>query len=359
MPTYHPQLDEHGKAVLLKFPSKPTPLSSWHQADAIATVTPGAQLPSALNGIPLEQWLDVPHSREAWNKVEGQLDFDEPPFQVPKGKAAAAGVAIQESDGRIWLVAPSNGFAGYTTTLPKGRIDDKVNRQASAIREAYEEAGLKVKITGFLGDSERTQTFTRYYLAERVGGNPAYMGWESQAVHLVPCLNLATFLNHPNDQSLLTAILALEASKFIHSKKKSIDSPIADSRRILLLDLGTEGCAVRLFLEPNELGIFSYKLETHCSERYLFPDVDFPKIQKKKIDSVWRDTHPLVIDWAGALQLMDDTGWAWPVFSPEFVHPSIRISILNALKDRYSRFPHIRFEDWEQARTCYGGENNP
>ena len=207
MAVYHPETDEHGRAVLLKNPTTATPLSAWNRADVAATVTPAGALPAALNGIALRDWLDVPDSAQAWSHVEGQYAFDEPPFHPPTGKMPAAGVVIQEPDGRFWLVAPSNGFGGYTATFPKGRVDGSGSRQASAIREAYEEAGLKVNITGFLADSDRTQTYTRYYLAQRTGGNPARMGWESQAVHLVPKEALADFLTHLNDLPLLALLL--------------------------------------------------------------------------------------------------------------------------------------------------------
>lgn len=71
MPVYHPRPDEYGKLVLLKNPSKATPLASWNQADAVATVTPGGQTPASLNGIRFDDWHDVPTSHEAWNNVEG------------------------------------------------------------------------------------------------------------------------------------------------------------------------------------------------------------------------------------------------------------------------------------------------
>ncbi|WP_238554606.1 NUDIX domain-containing protein [Paraburkholderia hospita] len=74
------------------------------------------------------------------------------------------------------MVAPSNGYAGYTATFPKGRVDKGLPRQANAIRAAYEESGLKVEITGFLTDAFRSLTYTRYYLARRVDGTPADMG---------------------------------------------------------------------------------------------------------------------------------------------------------------------------------------
>lgn len=69
----------------------------------------------------------------------------------------AAGVVVEKVGGRFWFVAPSNAFGGYLATFPQGCIEGGVSRQASVIREAYEEAGLKVKITGFLADSNRTQ----------------------------------------------------------------------------------------------------------------------------------------------------------------------------------------------------------
>lgn len=33
----------------------------------------------------------------------------------------AAGVVIEETDGRFWLVAPTNQAGGYAVTFPKGR----------------------------------------------------------------------------------------------------------------------------------------------------------------------------------------------------------------------------------------------
>jgi len=70
----------------------------------------------------------------------------------------------------------------------------------------FEESGLQVELTGFLCDSIRSTSVTRYYTARRLGGSPAEMGWESQAVHLVPMSMLAGFDLHPNDQSVIKAL---------------------------------------------------------------------------------------------------------------------------------------------------------
>ncbi|MFJ1260612.1 NUDIX hydrolase [Cupriavidus sp. CuC1] len=209
MPTnFHPKSDDKGKPVALRKPSQPTPLSSWQQPGTFSIVVPCGELPAELNGIPLRSWLDAPQSIAAWNAVAGQAEIGEPAFSPPNGKAEAAGLIIEESDGRIWQVAPSNGYGGYTATFPKGRVEHGINRQASAIKEAWEETGLKAEITGFVADSVRSLTYTRYYRARRVGGNPADMGWESQAVMLVPKSQLGQFLTNANDLPLLEALIA-------------------------------------------------------------------------------------------------------------------------------------------------------
>jgi ADP-ribose pyrophosphatase YjhB (NUDIX family) len=137
-------------------------------------------------------------------------DFEEPPFAAPRGLAPAAGVVVIEPDDRIWAVAPTNGFGGYSLTFPKGRLEAGLDLRTSAIKEAHEETGLRVVVTGFLIDLPRSTTFTRYYLARRIGGTPAAMGWESQAVWLVPRTRLRQVITHANDRPLLDALDMLE-----------------------------------------------------------------------------------------------------------------------------------------------------
>jgi 8-oxo-dGTP pyrophosphatase MutT (NUDIX family) len=84
-----------------------------------------------------------------------------------------------------------------------------MSMQATAIKEAFEESGLQVAIISFIGDFDRTLTRTRYYLAKRVGGTPAKMGWESQAVLLVPSARLGEYLAGAANASVLAAFEAL------------------------------------------------------------------------------------------------------------------------------------------------------
>ena len=210
---YHPQTDERGNAVLISSPTLPTPLDAWLDPAQVATVIPLGALPPILNGVPFAPWIDAPATNAAWSEVDGQADIAEPPFDLPPSRSPAAGVVIVEDDGRVWAVSPSNRFGGYDATFPKGRVDPGVNLQATAIREAFEESGLRVEILAHLVDSARTLTYTRYYLARRVGGNPALMGWESQAAHLVPQVDLPTMLCNPNYRAVIAALTRALAVK--------------------------------------------------------------------------------------------------------------------------------------------------
>ncbi|MFC3458110.1 NUDIX hydrolase [Massilia haematophila] len=206
MSILHPCPDDDGRPVPIRQPSIPTPLSSWSDPRALATVVPGGALPAALNGLPLAPWTDAPDTTQGWSACAMEAALDEPPFVLPAGMAAAAGAVILEDDGRVWLVAPSNRFGGYAATFPKGRVDPGTSLQCASVREAFEESGLRVRVDAFLLDIRRTQTYTRYYIARRTGGSPGCMGWESQAVHLAPLDRLRQVAVHPNDAPVIAAL---------------------------------------------------------------------------------------------------------------------------------------------------------
>ncbi|WP_246247015.1 NUDIX hydrolase [Candidatus Methylobacter favarea] len=154
------------------------PLSAFADPAQLALMLPGGPAPAGLNGIAFQPWQTAPKTLAGWSQTEGQASLDEPPLKPKNGKKAAAGVVITEADGRIWLVAPTNGFGGYQATFPKGRLEPGLSLQATAIKEAFEESGLQVEITGLIGDFERSLTLTHYYTTRRVGGLPTEMGWD-------------------------------------------------------------------------------------------------------------------------------------------------------------------------------------
>lgn len=206
--TFHPRKNDVGALVELMHPSHPSSQSSWDDPRQVATVTPNGPMPTSLNGIEVSSWHDAPTDIAAWENLASHQPerFIEPPMPLVPGKLPASGVVILEGDGRVWVVSPSNAFGGYVNTFPKGKLDPGLGLRANALKEGYEESGLKVELTGFLCDSVRSTSVTRYYTARRVSGHPGDMGWETQAVHLVPREVLQDMVTHENDQAVLQAL---------------------------------------------------------------------------------------------------------------------------------------------------------
>ena len=211
MTSRHPRPNPYGNPVEIKAPSRPSELSAWADASRLATVTPGGSMPDQIHGVSVQSWQDAPDSIEGWLKLAEGWQFDEPPFEPRAGMRSASGAVIVESDRRVWVVSPTNQFWGYINTFPKGTCSrvEFAALHANALKEVFEESGLRVELTGFLADSIRTESVTRYYLARRLGGNPTEMGWESQAVHLVPMTELASFVNQDVDRALVQRLHVL------------------------------------------------------------------------------------------------------------------------------------------------------
>ena len=206
MKQYHPQRDEYGNEVVIRRPSKPTNPCDAHDPEKIASFLPAGPAPASLNGVAFQSWSDAPLTLAQWKVVSGQVPLDEPTIFLKAGKKAAAGVVIEEPDGRVWVVSPTNGFGGYLHTFPKGKADPGLPLQAVAIKECFEESGLQVQIVGVICDFERSTSIARYYRARRLGGTPADVGWESQAVHLVPRSQLIQYLNTVDDRKIAALI---------------------------------------------------------------------------------------------------------------------------------------------------------
>lgn len=168
-------------------------------------------VPAVLNGVPFAPWTPPAD----WASVEGRAPLPEPPLVPKPGRAAAAGAAILEPDWCVWIIDPAGGFGGYRHTFPKGRIEGGLDPQRVAIRECFEETGLRISITGWLGDFDRSTTTTRLYLAQRIGGRPVDFHWEVEAVRLVPVMELPCWLTNPHDAKPVAALLAHVAARRI------------------------------------------------------------------------------------------------------------------------------------------------
>lgn len=207
MKVAHPRRKENGEVVWIKDPTVPSPLGCWKDSAAIATVAPDGPLPDMLNGLILAPWKDAPAKKADWEQVAGPA-IAEPPFKVSANRHPATGCVVLEPGGRVWVVHPTNSYGEYTVTFPKGRPDPGESLQVAAVRETFEETGLQVRLLSFLVDCDRSTSRSRYYLAERVDGTPAAMGWETQAVSLVPLARLAEVVTHANDAPILAALRA-------------------------------------------------------------------------------------------------------------------------------------------------------
>ena len=207
---WHPKRTQDGKAVGIVAPSRPSSPATWHDPRAIARFVPAGLLPEALSGIrlkPAPQHLD-----SAWiEELVGREELD-PPWPVPERDAPLSrksGAIVQEPDGRVWVVVPSNHFANTTATFPKGEIESGDGARPTAWREVLEETGLIVRLERHLTDVVRGDAIVRLYLATRVGGAPTDMGWESQCVMLIPPEMLDMMLTADKETSLLAAAALL------------------------------------------------------------------------------------------------------------------------------------------------------
>jgi ADP-ribose pyrophosphatase YjhB (NUDIX family) len=183
-------------------------MEAWADPTQLATATPDSPMPASISGIAVAAWTDAPADVAGWEKLVAGIQFVEPPMKPVPGKKPASGAVVVEADGRVWVVSSTNKPFGYVNTFPKGKIDTKphMSLRATALKEVFEESGLQIALTGVLCDSVRDTSVTRYYLGRRIGGNPAAMDWESQAVHLVPVAMLNKFASHPNDHSVINAL---------------------------------------------------------------------------------------------------------------------------------------------------------
>jgi len=179
-----------------------TKIQDWSDRSKIFSIKPKEQTPKSLNGIPM-----ISKNFSSWNSLTSTIE--EPSESVFGSGKKAAGCIVLEKDGRVWVVHPTNQFGGYSATFPKGTLESGMSLQATAVKETFEESGLLVKITGFAIDVRRTTSVARYYFAQRIGGDPADMGWESEMVSLVPVSKLHAIVNHPADKPIVDLIKSL------------------------------------------------------------------------------------------------------------------------------------------------------
>ena len=112
--------------------------------------------------------------KAASGKNPGALIHGTPP--KPKKWTSAGCVVLDSMEDRdhVYIILPSNHYGPWT--LPKGTVDKGESIKQAALREVWEETGLKVKILSgagaYLGKFEGGFSFTHFFLAVKVGGHP-------------------------------------------------------------------------------------------------------------------------------------------------------------------------------------------
>jgi len=166
------------------------------------------KVPAKLHGVAFSSWKP-PTSQKGWQSddaLNGEM-FDEPEMPVTQGKKQGAGVIIKEPDGRVWIMHPKGAYGGYNATFPKGGIETGYSPRETAIKEAFEETGLHVALTGYAADLQRDTSIARYYYAKRIGGTPEDHGPEAERVTLAHPVKLHDHLNKPIDREVVEELL--------------------------------------------------------------------------------------------------------------------------------------------------------
>ncbi|MEP7223780.1 MAG: NUDIX domain-containing protein [Actinomycetota bacterium] len=128
---------------------------------------------------------------------------------------SAGVVLVRRMQGRWWLAAVRpQGKREGTWVLPKGLIDAGETPSQAALREGYEETGLRSRLSSKLGDvryvytweGERVFKIVSFYLAHASGGRigelPAGMEVEVADVRWFPLTNGLQLLAYKDEREM-------------------------------------------------------------------------------------------------------------------------------------------------------------
>jgi 8-oxo-dGTP pyrophosphatase MutT (NUDIX family) len=133
---------------------------------------------------------------------------------------SAGVVLVRRMQGRWWLAAVRpQGKREGTWVLPKGLIDASETPSEAALREGYEETGLRARLSSKLGDvryiytweGERVFKIVSFYLARwsggRIGEVPAGMEVEVADVRWLPLADGPQLLAYKGEREMATLAL--------------------------------------------------------------------------------------------------------------------------------------------------------
>lgn len=199
----------------LSHPGNTIPFKAEHDWET------GKPEPGQLNGI---AFSTAPP--KFWEHTKDK-DVGEP---APLKHIDRVGIMVEEPDGRVWIVQPTNHYGDRKYTVPGGHVEKGLTDQQNALKELWEETGLQAEITGHVGDFEDSNTKIngRLYRAKRIGGAPwdakieshiiskatGQPAAESAKVSLVTKDRAAKLLHRTDDLAQMAAIhpIAIDAN---------------------------------------------------------------------------------------------------------------------------------------------------
>src|SRR5262249_44086107 len=111
--------------------------------------------------------------------------------------------------GRIALVRQRNRRGRWRWTLPKGRIDPGETAEATALREVYEESGLRARIVRPIFLHEGRLHFT-YFFEMRLEGDEGTHDDETRGGRLVACVEAVGLVRSGRDLRVLRRLVEME-----------------------------------------------------------------------------------------------------------------------------------------------------
>jgi hypothetical protein len=112
-------------------------------------------------------YLEIWETLLKLQKQEGPGHF--PGVKSGRGRRIAYGGVVFNGEGKILLREPKNHFDGYVWTFPKGSPNRGESPEDTALREVFEETGIRAKINGRLpGNYEGGTSNNIYFLMSMI-----------------------------------------------------------------------------------------------------------------------------------------------------------------------------------------------
>jgi ADP-ribose pyrophosphatase YjhB (NUDIX family) len=123
-------------------------------------------------------------------------------------KWQSAGGIVVDGEGRVALVEQRDRKKRWRWTLPKGRIDAGESAETAALREVYEESGLRAEIVRPLAMHDGRAHYT-YFFEMRLVADDGHHDDETRAVRFVTVVEATKLVSSRRDLHVLRRFVEL------------------------------------------------------------------------------------------------------------------------------------------------------